>query len=204
MDEVYRGSGEDSGPQSNSVEDVLVADDPSSKQFEADLQMVIEHAVSGGKQRIYQASAESPSSQPCSAAAPFQLNIKLIDQPRIGVTLTLNRRLAGSLYERCDPSKILIDDIKRKIVEDPYNASQLGLVSAANRLRIFQLGVLDADSGEFEEFDFSDSLQTVGISNNDTLYVQVTDGMFADNPHAAESSMEAQLRARINRINGRS
>jgi hypothetical protein len=202
MDEVYRGSGEDSGPQANSVEDGL-DDTPGAQQFEEDLQMIIEHAVNGEKQRIFKAPILEQQII-SSANSPFQLKVKLVDQPRIGITLTVNRRLTASLYEHCDPAKVLVDDIKRKIVEDSYNSSQLGLISGSNRLKIFQLGTVDPDSGEFEEFDFGDCLQAVGIRNNDTIYIRINDGISHDSSSSLEPSTEAQLRERINRINGRS
>lgn len=194
MDEVYRGN-DDSKPDEGAVEEL---DSVSARQMEFDMQAVIEQAVGGTKNRIYQPTAASNDNV---GTGPFIVKVKLFDQRRIGICLTVNRQISPKIYEFLDVNRVTVDDLKRRIVEDPYNASQLGLINSANTLRTFQLGKESDETGEFEEFDFSDSLQAAGIERDDVVYIRIEDG--AEEAGSTAFNQDNMLRERINRINGR-
>lgn len=103
---------------------------------------------------------------------PFYLLIKLESKPHVGTTILLNPPLS-----KVNPKLMNIDQVKRIICQDPFGASQLGLIDSSiqsttfmDKIKPFELGIKLNSSIDWLSFD--ETLESLNIEPGDALLVR--------------------------------
>ena len=196
MDEAYTTNG-----YSNASEDGYISSGADNGQAgrlqELELQTIMNQAIGKEKNRLYFPSADSLQSE--DIEAPFILNLKSLDKPQFGTSITLNPivgtpNISDPIF---DISSCTVDMIKRRIIQDTYAAGQLNLFAKnGSYVRPFEIGKFHSAEAYFERLEFDSTIESAQINNGDFLFIRI---VREEDTKAAED--ERIVRERIERIN---
>jgi hypothetical protein len=198
MDEVYRSE----------ADEVLATevdreggDKPAAPMHEVEIQSILRQALSGDKRRMY-----LPDADAC-VQPPMILDVRSLDEPRLGCEIVLNPVTAAGVTQPFSVSTFTIDKLKRKIIEDPYNAGQLQLFYPSGQgIKPFEIGRLHEETSEFIAWSFGDSLADADIQNGDIIYVRTLETAREGSSTSANSVADPRdvlLRSRLNLLGRR-
>ena len=174
-----------------------VGEDESSSSSAAD-------GGNGHQQAKSSSSPMPPHMLYYSHEPPFVLNVKLVDRPSVGASITLSQTPLDPVP--FSPTLATIDMVKRKLIQDSFAVSQLNLYAPNGLIRPFQIGRIQSTTGDFLPFDFSETVTSAGLQSGSSVFVKVNNdhylpaGVVTTTVEQISEGKDGEIRERINRI----
>jgi hypothetical protein len=191
LEDAYRNGDDEAQKLSGNSES---ADATTAKLQEFEVQMILNQALGKEKNRVYIAKQDD------SIEPPFILHVRSFENRQLGSSITLNPIVSTPNTAPVFSVNVsTIDFVKRCIIQDPFVVGQLNLYGEGQIIRPFSIGKLNAETRQFEELAFDDSVLDAELESGDTIFVRLM--TTANTNFGGHDAQDEELRERINRIN---